>query len=188
MARNIPLFAIAATPILSSGAQKTLHTMKRWQTIETNIATLESNLRGAFWVILVSVGMAIFSGYHFQVEKKAFAHFDERVFPVAAVDWLSDHPQTGNVFNDFNWGGYLIYRLWPGQKVFLDSQTDFYGEGLVKEYDLAISAQEGWQEIFDKYEVEWAILPPSAPLTTALRLSNWKIMYEDATAVILREP
>jgi hypothetical protein len=188
MARNIPLFAITAAPILSMGARDVLYAIKRWRTIEANIAALESQLRGAIWPILFSVGLALFIGGRYQFEKKTLAHFDERVFPVSAADWLIRNPQSGNMFNEINWGGYLLYRLWPEHKVFLDSQTDFFGEELVKEYDRAILAQEGWQAVLEKYEIEWAILPTSAPLTDALQASGWNVIYEDVNAVIFREP
>ena len=140
------------------------------------------------WPILFSVGLALFIGGRHQFEKKTLAHFDERVFPVSAADWLIRNPQSGNMFNDINWGGYLLYRLWPEHKVFLDSQTDFFGEELVKEYDRAILAQEGWRVVLEKNEIEWAILPPSAPLTDTLQASGWSVIFEDKTAVILKVP
>ena len=39
----------------------------------------------------------------------------------------------GRIFNDFIWGGYLL-KEWPEQKVFLDGQTDFYGEDLARQH------------------------------------------------------
>lgn len=51
------------------------------------------------------------------------------------------------MFNEFNRGGYLLYRLWPQQGVLLDSQTDFYGEAAVREY------QAGWEVYVDEASV-----------------------------------
>ena len=186
MARNIPLFAIASAPILSEGLGTLLGRVPRWKQIEANIAALESPLRGAVWPIIVSVGIAVFLGSRYQVQKEALTRFDARVFPVAAADWLVQNPQSGNMFNDFNWGGYLLYRLWPDEKVFLDSQTDFYGEALVQEYETAWTAAEGWDAVLDAYAVDWAILPVAAPLTTRLQETGWTVLYEDKTAIILR--
>lgn len=44
-------------------------------------------------------------------------------------------------------GGYLLYRMWPGRRVFIDGQTDFYGSELVNEYLTALRVQDGWQDI-----------------------------------------
>lgn len=188
MARNIPLFAIAAAPILSENAAKFMGKFKQWRRIEANIAALESSLRGALWPILFGLGFALAVGVRFQVEKEALTRFDSRLFPVAAADWLFQHPQSGNMFNDINWGGYLLFRLWPAQKVFADSQTDFYGEALVREYEQILTAQEGWQNALERRAIAWAILPPNAPLASALQSAGWRVFYSDTTAIVLRKP
>jgi hypothetical protein len=188
MTRNIPLFGITATPILSEGMSNILKRAKRWQSIEANITTLESSLRGAVWPVMFGLVFALFIGIRYQVQKEALNHFNERVFPVAAADWLETHPQPGDMFNEFNWGGYLLYRLWPEQKVFLDSQTDFYGEKLVKEYERILTAQGDWQALLDTYSVKWVILPHTAPLLPALQNENWQTLYSDQIATILKRP
>ena len=113
--------------------------------------------------------------------------FDPQVFPVQAVNWLESHPREGNGFNYFTWGGYLLYRRWPEQKVFIDGQTDFYGESLTRAYETAISAEPGWKDVLNKYEVSWAILPPQAPLALALEDDRWKAVYQDGTAVVFEK-
>ncbi|MBW7919434.1 MAG: hypothetical protein H3C52_09045 [Anaerolineales bacterium] len=187
MARNIPLFAIASAPILAEGLGALLGRVPRWKRIESNIAALESLLRGALWPILVGAGIAVFLGIRYQVQKESLTHFEARVFPVAAADWLAENPQPGKMFNEFNWGGYLLYRLWPGQKVFLDSQTDFYGEALTREYETAWTASGGWEDILARYEIAWVVLPREAPLARRLSQSaEWTTLYSDPTTVILR--
>jgi len=186
--RNIPIFAIVAAPILTQASRAMFSPAKRWSIIESNILSLESRLLGITYPILTVTAMAILLVTHFQSDKSNVIHYNENIYPVAAANWLEGHLQEGNGFNDFNWGGYLLYRLWPRQKVFIDSQTDFYGEELVKEYEQVITARKNWQSIIEKYGVEWAILPVSSPLSTALRDSGWKPLYEDGTAVIFRTP
>ena len=188
MARNIPLFGIASTPILAEGIGNILKRARRWQSVEMNITVLERPLRGAVWPIVVGLAFAFFIGIRYQVRREALNHFNKRVFPVAAADWLTTHPQPGNMFNEFNWGGYLLYRLWPEEKVFLDSQTDFYGEELVREYEHILTAQDGWQELLDTYSVGWVILPHSAPLIPSLQAADWQTLYSDQTAIILKHP
>ncbi len=184
MARNIPLFAIIAAPILAESLPNALEKVKRWNKVEANIAALENPLRGALWPILLGLGIAFALGNRYQVQKEALTDFDARVFPVTAADWLVEHPQSGNMFNDFNWGGYLLYRLWPEQKVFLDSQTDFYGEALVREYETAWTAADGWENALNAYAVDWAILPVAAPLSGTLQAAGWQLIYQDETTVI----
>jgi hypothetical protein len=119
-------------------------------------------------------------------EPRAVFQFNQRVFPVHALDWLEGNPQPGNMFNEFNWGGYILYRSWPQQRVFLDSQSDFYGEPLMREYDRVVTLGIGWEEVLETYDVKWIIFRREAPLVKALSASDrWTIAYEDETAVIL---
>ncbi len=44
-------------------------------------------------------------------------------FPVQAAEFVSSHKLMGNMYNDFGWGGYLIWRLGPERKVFIDGRS-----------------------------------------------------------------
>ncbi len=110
--------------------------------------------------------------------------FSPRMFPVQAVDWLEQNPLPGRMFNAFDWGGYLLWRLWPAHLTFIDSQTDVRGD-VSREYEKIITLSQNWQETLEKYDVQWAILPPDWPLTHALRAEGWREVYRDETAVIL---
>jgi len=93
------------------------------------------------------------------------------------------------MFNDFNWGGYLIFRLYPNQKVFLDSQSDFYGEDLIREYDTVIRVDESWENILQQHNISWAIVPSNSRIGKALVSQlQWTILYEDSTAAIIAKP
>jgi hypothetical protein len=104
------------------------------------------------------------------------------------MNWLENHPQSGRMFNEFNWGGYILYRAWPEQSVFLDSQSDFYGEALLKDYEQISSLRGDWEKLLETYQVSWAIIPSSGALTTGLRKQGWEAVYQDPTAVILIKP
>jgi hypothetical protein len=188
MTRNIPLFAIAAAPVLAESAALALARRESWNALQARVLAVEDQLRGALWpVVLICVGAILFS-IHLARTKQAYNHFDPAQFPVAAADWLASNPQTGEMFNDFNWGGYLLLRLWPAQRVFLDSQTDFYGEDLVRTYDQIDQAAPGWEAQLSEHGVDWAILPPDAPVAVAMSRAGWQVLYQDSTTAILRTP
>jgi hypothetical protein len=188
MARNIPLFAVASVPVLSLWIRDLISSPSRWLKIESHISEIQKPLKSSFWTLLPVAGLMFLIGIRPITQKDALIHFDQRVFPVQAVDWLEEHPQSGHMFNEFNWGGYLLYRLWPEQKVFLDSQTDFYGETLLREYEQVITASRDWEDVLSKYEVSWVILPVQSRLSESLRMDmDWKLLYEDQTAIIARK-
>ena len=84
-------------------------------------------------------------------------------------------------------GGYLLYRQWPDILVFIDGQTDFYGETLTREYEQVITLSEGWEQILEKYQVDWMLIPEEAILAKALiEHTGWETLYEDETAIIIK--
>jgi hypothetical protein len=107
-------------------------------------------------------------------------------FPVAAVEFLRRSPNAvhGEMFNEYTWGGYLIWAL-PERKVFIHPNLDVYGEELVREFLQVNDAKDGWEDILKKYSVGWTILPPDHPLNHLLaKRADWKLVYSDAVASI----
>ncbi len=92
------------------------------------------------------------------------------------------------MFNYFIWGGYLLYEEWPDELVFIDGQTDFYGETLTRQYLEVLSAEDGWADILASYDVTWAILPPNEIVTHLMVVDlGWEEVYRDDVAVIVHQ-
>ncbi|MBT8477655.1 MAG: hypothetical protein KJO06_01965, partial [Gemmatimonadetes bacterium] len=90
----------------------------------------------------------------------------------------------GAVYNDFTWGGYLLYA-WPEVPVFIDGQTDFYGEELTREHQAIRFIKPGWQQLLRDRGIRWLLVPPDDPLAGALRLlDDWDLYYSDDTAAV----
>ena len=184
-ARNIPLFAVVTTPYIGLAVQGILERSYLFQKVEERIANMDGNLRG---FLIPSAVFMLFMVVFPPIPNSA-NQFSPKVFPVEAVNWLQTHPQEGEMFNHFSWGGYLLYRMWPEKKVFIDGQTDFYGEALTREYAEVINLENGWKDTLQKYNVSWAILPANQPLERALQDNlKWIVLYQDDTAVILHKP
>ena len=188
--RMIPLFAIVATPIVAGGASQWLQSeypQSRFFNIERNLSRMNSTSNGVIWifVVVISVAILFIAGKTIDPNHQGNV-FSNRFFPVEAVTWLQRHPQQGHMFNEFDWGGYLLLKLWPDYQIFMDGHTHIYGEELTKEYERVTNLASGWENILDKYDVTWAIVRANAPLVTALEESNnWTVAYKDETAVIL---
>jgi hypothetical protein len=90
------------------------------------------------------------------------------------------------MFNEFDWGGYLLYRLWPEQKIFMDGHTHIYGDALSREYVAVMSRAPGGEGILAKYQIQWAVLRADNALVVVLIEAGWREIYRDETAVILK--
>jgi hypothetical protein len=110
----------------------------------------------------------------------------ERVgVPLNAVSYLKDNAITGNTFTDPNiWGGYLIWET-PGNPVYIDGRIDMYGDDFMREYLGTIRGLTRWQDSFDKYGVQVAIVSPTSMLRLQLEQSpQWQQVYRDEMAVV----
>ena len=188
--RNIPLFGLVALPLvvlhLAGGAaapRSPLLDRLRVRFAEAaRSASFGAWSAGVAGLLLVAAAAQWAPGGRPLVQ----AGFDPNAFPVEAVARARAAGISGPVFNEFTWGGYLLYA-WPEQKVFIDGQTDFYGEQLTREYATIRETGEGWQEALARRGVELMLLPPDAPLVRALSKSpSWRMQYVDATAALLQ--
>lgn len=180
-ARSVHLYGVIA-PFCLAGALLDLQSIPLIERVEGILNRVERQLRGYFaaaLVLLISLSVVILG------RMSSFYQFDPSIFPVQATEWSKDHPQTGNVFNDFDWGGYLVFYGKPGQLVFLDSMSDHSGE-LTRAYEQAITPVGDWQLIFNQYQVQWAIIPRGSTLSLALQqATGWHVIYLDDTAIIV---
>lgn len=186
-ARNIPLFAIVTAPYVATIIQENLPQIPILQRIETSINNVERNHKG---ILLPLLSVSVILGTSISLKGRIPANnFDPNKFPVQAVDWLENHPQEGEMFNNFIWGGYILYRMFPQELVFIDGQTDFYGEEFSLEYAKVMKLEDDWEDVLSKYDVSWVIVESYRPLVPVLQNElNWKIVYQDETAVILHKP
>ena len=185
MARNIPLFAIAAAPIATEWVSTTISSLAYWIKIEETFTKIEETLHGFLWPATVMAAAVGFFAYHAATTRTPVYQFNPQIFPVQAVSWIESNSIPGNMFNDFNWGGYLLYRLWPGQRVFVDSQSDFYGEAFMRQYSDIMNGAPNWDVYLNQYDVSWIIVPPDAGLAVVAGASpKWKTVYHDPVAII----
>lgn len=105
------------------------------------------------------------------------------VTPRAALDALLARGPPGRIFNDFNFGGYLIYR---GVPVFVDARVGLYGDAFVERSLRTVALAQGsnLEALLAKYKIDAILLSSSRPAVKLLdRLPGWKRVYGDAVAV-----
>jgi hypothetical protein len=148
--------------------------------------------RGARWPVWSLVGSAMLLGITaVGASLPAFgigmARLSPERWPIAAVDALNFEPSYGPVFNDLNWGGYLILQADPPRAVFADDRFELYGRRFIQDYLAALQYGPAWQELLRQYEFEFVLIRPDVPLARVLAEStDWNTVHRDATAVLYR--
>ena len=106
--------------------------------------------------------------------------------PVDAVSVLHSQRPPGALFNSYNWGGYLIFTLWPDYFVFVDGRTDLYDDDLLRQYLAIYTASDGWQERLARYDVRVVLVEADSVLARFLRREpGWREVFRDQVAALL---
>jgi len=124
-------------------------------------------------------------GTGFPSEQRLTAEIGQ-LFPVGAANYLQTYPQAGNIFNQYEWGGFVEWNV-PQVRPFIDSRTDIFEyNGVLKDY-ISISTFDNTQELLDKYDISYILYPAHTPLAYFLsNSSRWECIYQDNQAVIYR--
>ena len=70
---------------------------------------------------------------------------------------------------------------------FVDGRSDFYGDEFEKKYVDILNVKYDWEKTFNGFGVDTILLPPSAPLAGALKESSrWRVVYDDGVALVFR--
>ena len=104
-------------------------------------------------------------------------------FPVEAVKAIRERGYAGPIFNDYNWGGYLIWAL--RQPVSLDGRANFYGNAAIERSIATWSAHKDWATDPDLKSARLVIGPAQSALMQVLRLDpHYQLVYEDKVAAV----
>jgi len=151
------------------------------------MGAVEFRLQWHLWPVIAVISGALLcsQGGRFASAQLMDAHFDSARFPVKASDFILTRKIAGPVFAPDAWGGYLIYRLAPDTKVFLDDRHDLYGENFLQDYVKVVSVSPEWKTILDRDGLRWVLVPAGSSLANVMvETSPWKVVYRDHTSLL----
>jgi hypothetical protein len=103
-------------------------------------------------VVLTALGLQVAS-VPVPVLGAGWAQLDSEFWPVELVPALreleKDQPPGTHIFNDYRFGGFLIYFT-PGLRVYIDDRCEVYGEQWVKQFDDASKQEPGQVEAWSR--------------------------------------
>jgi hypothetical protein len=197
--RNIPLFGVVALPLVAQALQRALETwVPGWsrQRLGRPVRGVNPSRLAPGWPVAAIIAMFILarttsgtvqSADQFAAGATLFpTTFNPAVFPVRAVEAARAAGLAGRIFHEFTWGGYILYA-WPEQRVFIDGQTDFYGDSITRQYTSILGLEPGWRRKLDAWRIDLALIETVSPLADALaHEEGWHPVYCDSTAVLFQ--
>jgi hypothetical protein len=98
--------------------------------------------------------------------------------PTEAVEFAAKHQISGPVFNEINFGDYLLYS---GIPPFIDGRVDMYGDDFLRRY----ADVSKFPEITAQYKMQWAVLnPKSAHVALLNNLAGWDKAFQDDVSIV----
>lgn len=115
-------------------------------------------------------------------------------YPYQAIEFLKTYPQGDRMFNDYNWGGYLIWQ-YPEKKVFIDGRMPSWrlkrstGETqeILKDFVKIRNVQDGWDKLLLKYQIDFTLIYTNSALAWHLENQGWQKVYQDNLVVIFKK-
>ena len=133
---------------------------------------------------VLAAGLAVLAGFRAMHGNNAqLATQLAKELPVRAVEAVRAKGYAGPLYNDYNWGGYLIWAL--RVPVSIDGRQNLYGDQRIDRSMATWSAQPDWASDAQLTSAGVVIGPVKAALTQVLRMDpRFQLVYEDKVAAV----
>jgi len=181
MIRNFPLFALAVIPINLKNLR------------EGGFAWRNPLALGATYIIMLTLGVSVVSnqiyaqaglGRKFGLEVPEGAQ--------AAVEYVREHSLRGPMFNNFDIGSFLIWKL-PEEKVFIDGRPEAYPADFIQRIYIPMQEDpDAWERYAQQYNIQliffnyYDITPWAQKFLQHIMINKkWATVYRDRGIIIL---
>lgn len=179
--RNVPLFVIATTNDLNT----------YWEKLKDALPDKAAKAKKIIIFVLASI-LIIWAGSLMYMEFRDLSWSNRgQNYPQQAVAYLKTHSCQGQLFNSYNYGGYLIWKL-PSQLVFIDGRMPSWRNTARQKYiDIyfKIFDNQGFQQQeFTKYNIRCVLISDNSDnneLIANLEASGWKSVVQANGSILL---
>jgi hypothetical protein len=190
-ARHIPLFMFVAAPLVAALLSSALESKRAIPVLSGAVEAIRNvcqDLRVMEFTprlpVTSAAALLVIAGL-FALGRAPFApEFDPESFPAQAIPML--RPYAGSrIFTTDQWADYLLYRMYPAQRVFFDGRSDFYGNDFVKINQRILSAEHDWKALLQHYAISLVVIKPETPLSAVLKLTpGARVLFDDGQVIV----
>jgi hypothetical protein len=135
---------------------------------------------GVIGIVLAFAGLGLYRDVSPRGVEAAVA----REYPVAAAQIVEARGYQGPLFNTYDWGGYLIWRL-PQLPVAMDGRSNIHGDYRIARSIGTWFGARTWASDPELAAANLVIAPINVALTSLLRLDpRFELAYEDDVAAV----
>jgi len=177
--RNLPIFVLVAFPLLATYSAIPIRKHLYWGFgFPVSSALLRRTLAAGVLILVVVVSSNVVAD-HLSNELS----LEQSLFPFKAAAFLDEKHLPAPILNSYDFGGYLIWKLYPRYTVYIDGRADLYGDAFLENfihlYQVDVDPRPALVGI------RTVILEPRCSLANFLRSQpDWNRVYEDRVAVV----
>lgn len=179
--RNIPVAVLAVTPILIKlysdmeipGLAKLFSAPSEGQIY--NLINIPINIGITLMMLVLLFWRGLIQTAPEQVELH---------YPARAVEWVNDNHPRGNLFNSYNYGGFLTWSL-RDYPVFIDGRADLYGEKIIDDWNEIVNGGPHALQLLDQFNINLVLIEPDKPIVDDLIQNGWQSTYQDNLSAVL---
>jgi|GEM_PF-1352632 tetratricopeptide (TPR) repeat protein len=191
--RNIALFALVCLPVTAENLCQFLENRKSAFRFHKTVQLV--SLFVFSLVLLFCINDLIYNGRIIRddIERKLSLGIAPFKFPEGAASFVLRHGLKGNMFNDLQSGGYLIWRFYPGRKVLFDGRLEVHGTDFYAGYVRLLEQPLLWESFSQKYSINYALFSHRDAdmdklLVYLYHSPRWKLVFcDDLSVVFLKD-
>lgn len=189
--RNLAVFAVAATPVLTHHVDAIL-TERGWQFKPMQrVKPFQGAVNLAVLIVILLGGLVSIIGV---LNTETVEEAQRQFLPVQVAEFIEAEQPTGPMFNSYNWGGYLMFAL-PEYPVYVDGRTDLYKNDFLLRYLQTTIGRDGWQDNLDEDGVNMVVIEQNSIMAQNLEQEpGWTQIYpnsdydeDEIASVFIRE-
>ena len=112
---------------------------------------------------------------------------NDKLYPTDSIQFIKKNNLPKNLFNPYGWGGYIIWKLYPQYKVFIDGRTpSLYTDNFFWIYRMAEKANPNiWEKLIKKYNINTVITKNKEVAKLLIRNFSFNLVGIDRSSFLL---
>jgi Flp pilus assembly protein TadD len=163
---------------------------KAWRRLATAVTALLVGL-GVLLIGIRAYGLVSDRAYLLAGEEALFGAGLSKLYPEKAAEFILRERLPGNIFNDYDLGGYLVFRLGQQYPDYVDGRAIPFLDVMFEQREVMRQPpdSEAWRELADRRGINTLIFSVArsltdVPLPQFCTSQAWKLVYLDNVAAV----
>lgn len=187
--RNLFLFGVFSTPLLTGAYEEIKAALVEERVSHKGVNYLCYTMVIALSLFVIWIAATDRLYFHTRYFRSTGVSIQSALFPEGAVNFLKSHNVKGRIFHPYGLGGYLLFKLFPDFKVFIDGRIFPYGAEIFELWSKSSSSPPVFDKVSLKYDINAVFLPVNPPdnfilITHLIHSHQWAPVHADESGIL----